>query len=396
MSGQHVASGEPSRLLLLGMAAAAGLAVANIYYNQPMLGLMAKDAGRAAALAPTITQLGYAVGLVLLVPLGDLVVRRRLIAVQFALLAGALALLAAAPGAAMILTASAMVGMAATVAQQIVPLAAHLASDARRGAVVGTVMSGLLAGILLSRTLAGLVATHAGWREMYWMAVPLALTAGALMWALLPEERPGARIGYGAALASLAGLWRQYAALHLAALTQAALFAAFSAFWTILALHLEEPGLGYGAQTAGLFGVLGAAGVLVAPIAGRIADRRGPQLVVLLGSLLTIAAWAVFAIFPDIVGLAVGVVVLDLAVQGALVSNQHVVFALEPAARSRLNTVFMGAMFLGGSAGSAIAAAAWDRGGWTTVALVALLLASGAAILQLTHQRQQRRQAVAE
>ncbi|WP_395394356.1 MFS transporter [Novosphingobium sp. BL-8A] len=372
------------RALVFALAASAGLTVANIYYGQPMLGLMEREVpGAAITYVPTATQLGYAVGLLLLVPLGDLLERKRLIVLQCLALAVGLALVALAPTGAMVLMASLVVGLLASVAQQIVPLSANLAPEDKRGAVVGTVMAGLLCGILLSRTLAGFVGAQFGWRAMFWLAVPLALgTAGLMAWQL-PRSRPKpAGMGYGGLLASLWGLWREFPALRLATLTQCTQFGVFSVFWTILALHLQEPRFGLGSEVAGLFGVLGAAGVLAAPIAGRIADRRGPHMVIVAASALTLVSWLVFAFWTSIVGLVVGVLLLDFAIQASQISNQSIIYALRPEARSRINTVYMSSMFLAGAASSGAATVVWHHWAWTGVTMLGIAIASVGMALQ--------------
>lgn len=366
------------------MACACGIAVANIYYNQPMLGLLraAFPGDGAVAAIPTVTQLGYAAGLLFLVPLGDLLERRALITAQFLALTGALALAALARGGAVLALASLLIGMGATVAQQVIPLAASLATAERRGAVVGGVMSGLLAGILLSRTVAGFVGAHLGWRAMFWTGIPLALLGAACM-RPLPRSRTRAAMSYLQLLGSLRDLWRQEPRLRRAAFTQAMLFGAFSVFWTVLALRLEGPPFHRGADVAGLFGVIGTVGVLAAPLAGRVADRRGPGPVVALGTSTVLAGWLVAALWGRMAGLVAGVILLDFGVQGALISHQHLVFGLRPEARNRLNTLFMTAMFLGGSLGSAGAMAAWRLQGWGAVGALGVALAAAASLPRL-------------
>jgi predicted MFS family arabinose efflux permease len=387
MSSHHAPA--LSRPTLFAMALAAGLAVANIYYNQPMLGVIGQSLrdARASGWIPTLTQLGYAAGLLFLLPLGDMLERRRLIVVQFLVLALALAIAAIAPNLATLALASVLVGAAATVAQQIVPFAAILAAPAKRGAAIGTVMSGLLTGILLSRTLAGAISSVAGWRAMFWLAVPVAVVGAVLMGRALPAHHPREPLRYRQVLASLRRLWTGEPVLRRAALIQALLFASFSAFWTTLALRLAQPPLHLGAAAAGLFGIVGAVGVAMAPLAGRVADRRGPAPVIAVGAAATMLAWLVFGAWPSLAGLIVGVVVLDFGVQIALVSNQHVIYGLHPEYKSRLNTLFMTCMFLGGALGSLAAAAAWNRYGWTGVAMVGGILPAGALALSLLHWR---------
>jgi predicted MFS family arabinose efflux permease len=372
-----------TRPLIFVMALGTGAAVANIYYNQPMLQLIGKELPVAASLIAPVTQLGYAIGLFLLVPLGDIVERKRLIVGQFLVLAAALVAVAFAPNSAMIVIASVLVGAGATVAQQIIPFAAHLANPAKRGATVGTLMSGLLGGVLLSRTVAGYIGTSWGWREMYMIAVPIALIGALSMWRILPSIAPSTTMPYSTLLKSIGTLWKELPELRRAALSQALIFAGFSSFWTVLPFQLGQPDLGLGAETAGLFGIVGAVGVIAAPIAGRVADARGPAVVVRLGAIISALSWVLFAISPTIPGLIIGVIALDFGMQSALVSNQSLVYSLRPEARARLNTVLMGSMFLGGAGGSAIAMLVWTNSGWLAVAAAAGLASIIAVALQV-------------
>ncbi len=380
----HPQTGIISPSLIFSMAAACGIAVSNIYYNQPMLVVIsASFPGQfGPALVPTVTQLGYAAGLLLLVPLGDLFERRTLIVAQFIMLALASLLAAVAPTGWALLGASLLLGIGATAAQQIVPVAASLAAPARRGAVVGSVMSGLLSGILLSRTLAGLVAAYAGWRAMFLLGVPLALLGALMMARMLPKATAPKQttLRYPALMASMVRLWREEPRLRQATLTQAALFASFSAFWTILALYLAHSVYHLGSGVAGLFGIIGAVGVFAAPAAGRLADRTGGRPVIILGVALTLAAWLLFIGWTSLIGLTLGVVLLDLGVQSALIANQQVIFGLREEAKGRVNTLFMGGMFLGGTLGSMGAMMAWEKGGWLGVGYFAIALAILAGI----------------
>ncbi|WP_329603021.1 MFS transporter [Pseudomonas putida] len=370
-------SASISLSLTLIMAIACGMSVANIYYNQPMLELISASfpgSESLTGLVPTATQLGYALGLLLLVPLGDRIERRRLIVMQCGALALALAGVAVAPSAWMLVAASAFVGVSASVAQQILPFAADLAAPSRRGATIGIVMSGLLCGILFGRALAGAVAVHYGWRAMFWLGLGLALLIGVVLAVALPKTKPKTNHSYGQLLKSLASLWREEPQLRHATMIQACLFGSFSVLWTSLAFHLAT-NYQLGADVAGLFGIIGAVGVLFAPIAGRTADRRGPHFVIGIACVTMLLSWVVFEAWGMVIGLVVAVIFLDFGAQGAQVSNQHVIQSLRPEARNRLNAILMSGMFLGGALGSAGASFAWTHAGWSAVCGLGALLA---------------------
>ena len=388
----HSAGAEPSHPLTLPLvgllAAGAGLSVAALYYSQPMLGELQSDIGASArqiGLVPTLTQLGYAAGIFLLAPLGDRFDRRRIILAKAAALCVALLAAGASSSIALLLVASLAVGLAATLAQDIVPAAATLAPEAQRGRIVGTVMTGLLLGILLSRVVSGFVAANFGWRAMFVAAAMSIAGFAAVAWRALPRFRPTTGLHYAALLASSAQLWRRHGALRRAALAQGLLAVGFSAFWSTLAVMLHSSTWHLGSAAAGAFGLAGAAGALAAPVAGRLADTRGPELVTRLGSGLAAVSFLVMAaggLLPRdlqlwVIGL--GAVGFDLGVQATLVSHQTIVYGLDPGARSRLNALLFTGMFIGMSSGAALGSLALAQWGWTGV----MLMAAGSAIAAL-------------
>jgi predicted MFS family arabinose efflux permease len=377
----------PSRSLVLLLATGAGLSVASLYYSQPMLGVLGPDlqAGdRLVGLVPTLTQLGYALGILLLAPLGDRYDRRRIILAKAALLALALLLGGVAPGIGWLLGASLAVGLTATLAQDIVPAAATLAPESQRGKVVGTVMTGLLLGILLSRVVSGFVAEHFGWRAMFVAAAVAIAMIGVVAWRGLPRFEPTTQMGYRALMGSLVALWRRYGELRRAALAQALLSFGFSAFWSTLAVMLHSS-FHLGSAAAGAFGLAGAAGALAAPLAGRLSDRRGPELVTRLGAGLTAVSFAAMGLSPLLPASAqLGIIVVaaigfDFGIQATLVAHQTLVYGLEPGARSRLNALLFTGMFIGMAAGAALGSLALARWGWPGV--VALATAASVAAL---------------
>ena len=381
----------PASLVLL-LATGAGLSVASLYYAQPMLGVLGADigaSGRAVGFIPTLTQLGYALGILLLAPLGDRFDRRRIVLAKAAVLCAALLVAGAAPSIGVLLAASLAIGLAATMAQDIVPAAATLAPEASRGKTVGTVMTGLLLGILLSRVVSGFVAEHFGWRSMFIAAAASIALVGAAAWRGLPRFRPTTHLAYGALLGSLATLWSRHGTLRRAAFAQGLLAVGFSAFWSTLAVMLHGEPFHLGSAAAGAFGLAGAAGALAAPLAGRLADRRGPELVTRLGAGLVVVSFAAMGLAPlmpphaQLWLLALAAVGFDLGMQAALIAHQTIVYGIEPGARSRLNAVLFTAMFIGMAAGSALGALALAQWGWVGVTGLATGTAAAALAVRL-------------
>ena len=331
-------------IVLLGVIA--GVSAANIYYNQPLLGLMDRSfgasVGEAARTIPAATLIGFATGIVTLIPLGDRFVRRKLIAVQLTVLAIALVAAAFAPSLGFLVLARFFVGVLSTAAQQTVPFAADLANDRNRGRVVGLVMTGLLLGILLARTISGFVGDLFGWRAVFAMAACFCLLLALVAWRALPHRPASERLNYAALLASVARLVVDQPVLRQAAISQGFLFGCFNLFWVTLVLLLEGAPFDLYPSQIGLFGVLGAAGVLAAPIAGRLADRIDTRHVRLAGIVLTALSFAGFAFSGhSVLGLIIGTLVLDFGLNLAHIANQTRIYRLDPAARGRINTVYM-------------------------------------------------------
>ncbi len=378
--------------LVLLLASGAGLAVAALYYSQPMLGELGADIGaspREIGLVPTLTQLGYAAGIFFLAPLGDRFDRRRIILLK----AGALCVALLAGGASSsivgLLLASLAVGLTATLAQDIVPAAATLAPEAQRGKIVGTVMTGLLMGILLSRVVSGFVAAHFGWRTMFVAAAFSIALFAAVAWRALPRFKPTTRLPYVALLASSAQLWKRHGALRRATLAQGLLSVGFSAFWSTLAVMLHASAWHLGSAAAGAFGLAGAAGALAAPVAGRLADTRGPELVTRLGtslvavSFLAMAAGGALPLHQQLWVIGIGAVGFDLGVQATLISHQAIVFGIDPGSRSRLNALLFTGVFIGMSAGAVLGSMALAQWGWPGVMLLSFTAAVGALVVRL-------------
>ncbi|NDJ56645.1 MFS transporter [Enterobacteriaceae bacterium 4M9] len=370
-----------SPALIALMSVATGLTVASNYYAQPLLDTIAHAFSLSPALAGVIVttaQLSYAAGLLFLVPLGDRFERRRLIVLMTLLAAVGLLITAASQTLWMMLLGTALTGLFSVVAQMLVPLAATLATPERRGRVVGTVMSGLLLGILLARTVAGLLTSLGGWRTVFWVASALMVVMALALWRGLPKVQENNTLNYPQLLRSIITLFAHDRIISTRALLGCLIFASFSILWTSMAFLLASPAFNYSEATIGLFGLAGAAGALGARPAGTLADKGKAHLTTIFGLLLLLLSWGAIALGAfSVFALIVGILVLDLTVQGVHITNQSVIYHSYPEARNRLTAGYMTSYFIGGAGGSLISASAWQHAGWYGVcsagALVSLL-----------------------
>jgi len=377
--------------LVFTLAAGAGLSVASIYYSQPMLDIISKQFNvgiGSVGMVPMLTQAGYALGILLLAPLGDRHDRRTIILIKGLMLVAALLLCGFSGGINALLIASFVTGLTATVAQDIVPASAALAPERSRGKTVGTVMTGLLVGILLSRVVSGVVAEYLGWRTMYMVAAVAVLLISLALWRVLPRFKPGTSVSYPRLLLSLAHLWQHHQTLRRAALAQGLLSVGFSAFWSTLALMLSER-FHFDSAVAGAFGLAGAAGALAAPLAGSVADRIGPARVTQYGATLVMVSFALMFLLPLLpVPAQIGLIIIstigfDLGVQATLVAHQTLVYSLAPEARSRLNALMFTVVFIGMATGAALGSLALAHFGWTGVVALSTLAAALALMIRL-------------
>ncbi|UKJ20403.1 MFS transporter [Enterobacter mori] len=368
-----------SPALILLMSVATGLAVASNYYAQPLLDTIARAFNLSASSAGfivTAAQLGYAAGLLFLVPLGDMFERRMLIVSMTLLAAGGMLITASSQSLTMMIIGTALTGLFSVVAQILVPLAATLASPEKRGKVVGTIMSGLLLGILLARTVSGLLASLGGWRTVYWVASVLMVVMALALWRGLPKVKQENHLNYPQLLASVFSLFMQDKLLRTRALLGCFTFANFSILWTSMAFLLAAPPFNYSEGVIGLFGLAGAAGALGARPAGGLADKGKSHMTTTAGLVLLLLSWAaIWYGHVSVLALIVGILVLDLTVQGVHITNQTVIYRVKPEARNRLTAGYMTSYFIGGAAGSLISASAWQHAGWTGVCAIGAIMA---------------------
>ena len=379
---------RPNDLLVYVMAVACGAAVANLYYAQPLLHTLAQSFGTSegtAGLIVTMTQLGYVIGLALIVPLGDLLERRQLITFVSAGTAVALAGAAFSPGIGSFLLACLAIGFTAVVAQVLVPFAAELAAAEQRGAVIGRVMSGLLLGILLARAVSGCIADIFGWRAVFGLATVIMIVQSVVLWRMLPQSRGEIRLSYPALIRSVLLLFREEPLLRRRIVYGSLGFAAFSVFWTALAFLLARPPYDYSDSIIGLFGLVGAAGALSASFAGYIHDRGGTGLSTGILLALLVLAFVIMGVYSThLAAIIVGVVLLDIAQQGTHILNQSVIYTLNHEARGRITTAYMTCFFFGGVIGSASSGYAFELAGWLGVSWLGGIFSGIAFLYWLT------------
>ncbi len=370
------------------LALACGLSVANIYYAQPVLAALSHSFGvgeGSVTFVVTLSQIGFALGLVFVLPLGDLIQVRRLTPAMLLIAAVALAVSGVAPSLVVFMVSYLVVGIFSTVAQILVPFAAHLAPEASRGEIVGRVMSGLLLGILLARTVSSEVAALLGWRAIFFISAGLMLALAAILARYLPDREPDHHAGYGSLMRSVGHYAVTLGALRRRAACQALVFVAFSAYWSTVAYvlidshHFSQAGIG-------LFALVGASGAAVAPVAGWLSDRGygrwGSGIALAIGTTGMVIAGLGQS---SVILLGLGGVMLDVGVQGHQIFAQGEIYALVPEARARINTVYMGTVFIGGAVGSALAGSLHSSGGWGAVMVFAACACFAAFLIWAVH-----------
>lgn len=376
------------------MALCTGLIVANIYYCQPLVILISREFGVEESRAGTITfftQIGYALGLLLFVPLGDMLEKKKQILFTTALAVAALILAALSSSMLMLNIAAVLIGCTSIVPQLILPLAAHLSPVQNRGKIIGTVMSGLLIGILLSRSFSGFIGAWLGWRAMFWIAAGITSLLLIAMSRIFPKAEPQFSGSYATLMRSLLTLIKKEPLLREASIINALTFSSFGIFWTTMVLYLSNAPFHFQSDTIGLFGLAAVAGALIAPVIGGTADKGNPRVTIGYGLLIVGGGFICFYIFgTTVAGMVAGIILLDLGQQSVHVSNQARVYALQPAARNRLNTVFMTVSFIGTSLGSAIGLWAWDRAQWNGICLAgAISVGLALLVYGITYKRKQ-------
>lgn len=376
-----------TRSMIWLMAVGSGLVVANLYYNQPLLGLIARNLQQTEAAVskiPMITQLGYATGLLFIVPLGDMFKRKRIILIDFALILLSLLAFALSSSLTAMLVASFFIGITSVVPQIFIPLAAQLSRPKDTAKNVAMVVSGILIGILASRVFSGMVGEYLGWRMVYFIAMGGVLLLGIFIAILLPEMNPTFSGTYRELMKSILYYVKIFPELRMAAVRGALTFASFSIFWTTLVFHLESPPFFAGSDIAGLLGLVGIVGALAASITGRITQTVGQNLVITVGGVLMLLSWLVFGVAgASYCGLIIGIVFLDMGIQAINVSNQSIIFSAHRNATNRINTAYMVTYFIGGAIGTWIGGWIWQIAGWAGVVTAGTFIVFSALLIHL-------------
>ena len=379
------------KLHLWVMTIATGLVVANIYYNQPLLGDITKDfkvSETKGGMLAMLTQIGYASGMLFCVPLGDMLKRKQLIMTVFFVDIVALLLAAWSPAFNILMVASFLIGAFSIIPQLIIPMAAHLSAPEERGKTIGFVMSGLLIGILLSRTVSGYVGAHFGWRAMFLIAAGLMVILAIALYFLLPEVYPDYKGNYKELMISLISIIKEEPLLRVASVRGALCFAGFTGFWSTLVFLLRQPPFNAGSEVAGAFGLVGAFGALAASQMGRLSDKGNGHRLTAVSISLVILSFVIFGFSANsIFGLIAGVIIMDMGVQATHISNQAAIFSIRPEARNRLNTVYMVTYFLGGALGTFLATQAWHLYNWKGVVAMGFILSLVALTLHLYYKQ---------
>ncbi len=360
------------------MAVGAGLVVANNYYNQPLLGMIAKEFGESEAAVSRVamfTQIGYAAGLLLIIPLGDMFKRKKIVLTDFIFIILSLLIFAFSKSLSVMITASFFIGLTSVVPQIFVPIAAQLSAPEEKGRNVGIVMSGLLIGILASRVFSGLLGEYLGWREVFYIAAGMMVVLGVLIAWLLPDMQPTFKGTYSQLMGSIFRYTKEIPTLRLASLRGALGFGSFSIFWTTLTFRLEQAPFFQGSDVAGSLGLVGIVGALAASVTGSVSGKVNKNKIILIASLLMLLSWGIFGFSGNTyIGLIAGIILLDMGLQGMHVTNQTIVFSTHPEASNRLNTVYMVSYFIGGSLGTFLGGIAWQYYVWNGVVGVGGLL----------------------
>ena len=376
-----------TKLVLWLMTISSGLIVANIYYNQPLLSLMAKDFGVSESNISNIamlTQIGYACGLLFIIPLGDMFKRKRMILIDFIFIILSLLGMYYAPSANWLFPCSFLIGFTSVIPQIFVPMAAELSTPERKTQTVGMVMSGLLIGILLSRVFSGYVGALLGWRAVFLIGAGIMLLLWTLIAKLLPDVHPNYKGSYGGLMQSIITLIKEQPSLRVAALRGGLCFGSFCGFWTTLVFHLEGAPFYASSDIAGAFGLIGAVGAFAAATVGRLTKKYTVNQIIIASLLLMMLGWGCFAFVGNYyIGLIIGVIIIDLAIQSVHVCNQSIIFNLKTTASNRVNTVYMTTYFIGGSLGTFLSAQAWHFAQWNGVVIVGSSMLVAAILLHI-------------